>query len=395
LKIPICDLLDFLDPASSKPRQNAPKIDMHANLTMSQAMTGKLNSRLRSGVCSILLWFSLTIGAVHADCTERIADAKASAAQQLQSISAAADGIVGACVSSTGETACVNDNVRFPMQSVMKLLVAVAVLDRVDQGRLHLNDPISITRANLSVEVQPLAALLANRTRIELSVADLLERMITESDSAATDILIAQVGGPAGVQATLASKELGGLRIDRTERELQTQLVGLRWRDDLVDPAAYQRAVAAVPAERRREALQAARSDPRDTATPAGMARLLVRLSDGTLLLPQSSAYLLGIMERTRTFPDRLAAGAPVGWKVAHKTGTSRTFEGTTEVTNDVGYLIAPDGSRAVAVAFLTRSPAPAKDRATVLAAIGRAASQYHHERSEASSGDCTARRQP
>ena len=43
------------------------------------------------------------------------------------------DGRVGVCVQESATAACVNGTQRFPLQSVMKLLVGIATMDAVDR----------------------------------------------------------------------------------------------------------------------------------------------------------------------------------------------------------------------------------------------------------------------
>jgi beta-lactamase class A len=65
--------------------------------------------------------------------------------QRIKQISETARGRVGitATVLETGESVSLNGDRRFPMQSVYKLPIAIAVLDRVDRGKLKLN-PIHV-----------------------------------------------------------------------------------------------------------------------------------------------------------------------------------------------------------------------------------------------------------
>ncbi len=95
-------------------------------------------------------------------------------------------------------------------------------------------------------------------------------------------------------------------------------------------------------------------------------------LASGRLLSPASTDHLLNVMSQTVTFPDRLRAGAPAGWRVAHKTGTSQTWSGVTAATNDVGILTAPDGGIIAIAVFVADSAASSKERAAVIAAAAR-----------------------
>ena len=254
----------------------------------------------------------------------------------------------------------------------MKLLVALAVMDGVDRRGWRLDGEVLVRQQDLSLFVQPLAALVPEQG-YKTTLGDLVRRAIVDSDSAAADILIARLGGPPQVQAFLESSGISGVRLDRDERHLQTEILGLTWRPEYVDAAALDRAIAAVPTEDRAAAYRRYQADPRDTATPRGMAGLLQRLATGGLLSPASTRYVLHVMEQTVTFPDRLKAGVPRAWTLGHKTGTSSSWQGVTAATNDVGVLKAPDGGSVSVVVFIRDSSAPSASRAALIASIAAA----------------------
>ncbi|HEV2557699.1 MAG TPA: class A beta-lactamase [Microvirga sp.] len=298
---------------------------------------------------------------------------------RLERLAQAHPGRVGICAQAPGGApVCVNGEARFALQSVMKLVVGAAVMAAVDAGRLKLEDRITVQREDMSVFVQPIEKIVAKEGAFATTVGDLVRRAVAESDSAATDVLIARLGGPAAVQAWLAGKGLSGIRIDRDERHLQTEGVGLAWRAEYTDPARLDAAIKAVPKAERDAAFAASLKDERDTATPRGMTAFLAALAEGRLLSPASTGHFLAVMRGTVTFPDRLRAGAPDGWSVAHKTGTSRSWNGITAVTNDVGVLTAPDGGTVAVAAFVAESTAPAPERAAVIANAARAVAEAY-----------------
>jgi beta-lactamase class A len=198
----------------------------------------------------------------------------------------------------------------------------------------------------------------------------LVRRAIIDSDSAATDFLISRLGGPSAVQAVLNAKGISGIRVDRDERHLQTEIVGLTWRPEYVDAKTLDDAINAVPKGRRQEAYATYQVDSRDTATPQGMASFLLRLAKGDLLSKASTEYVLAAMRECKTFPDRLKAGVTGGWQIAHKTGTSGSWEGLTAATNDVGVLTAPDGSQVSIAVFVADSRSSSAERAAIFAKI-------------------------
>ncbi len=286
---------------------------------------------------------------------------------------AAHPGRVGICAQSGGgRPVCVNGDQRFSLQSVMKVVVGTAVMRAVDDGKMRLEDRVTLRREDLSVNIQPLADIVLRDGAFETTIDDLVRRAVVESDSAATDFLIARLGGVRAVQALLMEAGLVDIRIDRTERELQTEVTGLKWSPSFVDPGRLKAARASVSQERRAAAFQVYLKDPRDTATPLAMVTFLHKLAAGRLLSPASTRHFLAVMSQTITFPDRLRAGTPAGWTVGHKTGTSHTFNGVNGVTNDVGLLTAPDQGFVAIAAFVAESRSSAPERAAVIADAAR-----------------------
>lgn len=310
---------------------------------------------------------------------------------QLDRLARTIPGTLGACVGHGSAVSCVNGDRRFSMQSVMKLLVGAAVLDSVDRGERSLGDKHVIRREDLSLYVQPLAKLVGD-SGFETTLEDLIFRAVVDSDSAATDFLIARLGGPNAVQAFLVRKGVRGVRIDRDERHLQTEINGLSWQPDYVDTDVLERAEQAVSADRRDLAYRAYQLDIRDTATPRGMTEFLKTLAAGELLSRSSTALMLNVMKQTRTFPNRLRAGAPTGWTVAHKTGTSSSHAGVTAATNDVGILFAPDGGFTIAAAFVGNSSATADQRAAAIAGVSRVAVSSYSRSANVPATDRTQR---
>lgn len=283
------------------------------------------------------------------------------------------DGRTGVCIQDAAGASCLHADERFSLQSVMKLIVAVAAMDAVDRGSWRLDKPVLVRRQDLSLFVQPLAKLVTDQG-YRTTIGDLVRRAVVDSDSAAADILTARLGGPKAVQTCLDRLGAQGVRIDRDERHLQTEIAGLEWRAEFLDPKVLDLAIERVPKARRDRAHRAYQADVRDTATPRGMAALLARLAAGKLLSAQSSRHLLTVMQQTVTFPDRLKAGTAPGWTLGHKTGTGGTWNGMTTATNDVGVLGAPDGGTVAVAVFIADSRASSSDKAALMAKIAAAA---------------------
>jgi beta-lactamase class A len=296
----------------------------------------------------------------------------------FEKLAAAVPGRIGACARDAMEDACVNADQRSSMQSVVKLIVGLATMEEVDNGRWKLNDAVIVRKQDLSVGVQPIAKRITSPDGYRTTIADLVKRAIVDSDSAACDILIAKLGGPKIVQAFLDRHKIAGIRVDRDERHLQTDTMGLPWKPEYVDSDTLMLAVKAIPEAQRQAAFVAYQKDPRDTSSPRAMANLLQALADGKLLSAASTKHVLGVMEDTVTFPDRLKAGLREGWTLGHKTGTSGTRGGITVATNDVGVLTAPDGTRISIAVLISDSPAPSESRAKLMADLTRATIDHY-----------------
>jgi beta-lactamase class A len=140
----------------------------------------------------------------------------------------------------------------------------------------------------------------------------------------------------------------------------------LTWRPEYVDAKILSQAMDALPKDKRRQAYAQYQADPRDTATPLGMASFLSKLAGGDLLSKSSTQFVLKTMRECKTFPDRLKAGAAPGWQLAHKTGTSGSWEDLTAATNDVGILTAPDGWQVAVAVFVADSHRSSAKRAAI-----------------------------
>jgi beta-lactamase class A len=286
-------------------------------------------------------------------------------------------GRVGISIQDGSTVAAIKPQAIFPLQSVMKIVVAAAVLDKVDHGQLHLADKLIVRRSNLSVYVQPIAALVTVKG-YSTTLGDIIRRAIVDSDNAAADILFTKAGGARGIAKFLSSKGVGAVRVDRREREVQTEIVGLKWQTRYVDQKVFEHAIAGVPKAKRDAEWKQFLVDPRDTASPSGMRQFLQLLSDGKLVSKDSTKFLLDAMHATKVSSDRLAAGLAPGWSIAHKSGTSGTWNGVAGATNDVGILTAPDGTKICVVVFISASTAPEAKRAALIADVARAVVESH-----------------
>lgn len=259
---------------------------------------------------------------------------------RIQEISNAAQGKVGvaATVLETGETIALNGNQRFPMQSVYKFPIGMAVLAQVDQGKLQLEQRVRITPDSFISERQHSPIRDQYPQGVELTVAELLKYMVSESDGTACDVLLQLMGGAKTVMGRLQDLDVDGIVVLDTERELgQNNSVQYR-----------------------------------NWATPEATVELLKALHQGRGLSTSSRALLLQLMTETPTGPRRIKGRLPKGTVVAHKTGTSRTVDGVTAATNDVGLVTLSNGRQMAIAVFVSDAKADDATREDVIAQIAK-----------------------
>lgn len=337
---------------------------------------------------------ALAGGLVSADRAARLASAPLTAARleiqrelapaappalqaRLEDLVAAYGEEVGVAVTdvAAGWTAGVDADRPYPQQSVSKLWVAIAVMKAADEGRLDPYGWVTLTEADRSVFFQPVAYKIGS-AGYATPISDLLRRALVESDNAANDKLMRELGGPEGVAATLHGMGLTDVKVGAYERDLQALTAGLVWRAEYGIGWNFQAARAALPMATREAAMDAYLADPLDGTAPAAITAALGALSRGELLSEASTARLLGLMAQARTGPKRLKGGLPEGWAIAHKTGTGQDFRGASVGINDVGLLTAPDG-RVYAVAVMMRRTAkPVPERLAFMQSVTRAVTE-------------------
>jgi len=266
----------------------------------------------------------------------------------------------------------------FPQQSVSKLWVTLTVLDAVDQGRLTLDQRVRIGPEDLTLFYQPLAARVRGEGSVTMSVRELIETAITQSDNTANDSLLRTVGGPDAVRAFIAKKDLGAIRFGPGERLLQAGTAGLTWQQSYSVGRNFEAARGRLSAATRRAAMDNYLANPVDGASPAAIASALTRLARGTLLSPESTEYLQDVMSRTRSGPRRLKAGLPPGWKFMHKTGTGQNLGGMTAGYNDIGIATAPDGTRYAIVVMLGTTTSSIPARMALMQSVSSAVAEFH-----------------
>ncbi|HVW98473.1 MAG TPA: class A beta-lactamase, subclass A2 [Mucilaginibacter sp.] len=267
--------------------------------------------------------------------------------QQIESIVKPAKAIVGVSilVPETGDTLSVNGDARLVLHSVMKFPIALTVLHWVDSGAFKLDQTVHFKKRDMVKDTYSPLRDKFPKGDVDVSVADLLGYMVSQSDNIACDMLLKKLGGPETVQNYMLKLGIRGIAVRATEADMASS-----W------------------------ALQFT-----NWCKPVEMTVLLDRFYKGQILSKASTDFLYKLLTETTTGPKRLKTLLPSGTVVAHKTGTSPTnAEGVSPATNDVGIVTLPGGKHLIISVFVCNSKDDEATREGIIAKISKAAYDYY-----------------
>ncbi len=238
------------------------------------------------------------------------------------------------------DTLTVNGKEKFPMQSVFKFPVALAVLHKIDKGTFSLDERIHLNKSDLLPNTwSPLREKYPNGN-IDITLDELIATTVSLSDNNGCDILFRLLGGTKIVDDYIHSLGIQGMAIVATEKEMHTD-----WNIQY-----------------------------RNYSTPYAMAQLITKFYQDSMLSQKNRAYLWQVMVNTTTGMKRLKGKLPEGTIVAHKTGSSGENEkGIAAATNDVGIVILPNGIPVTIVVFVSDYNGKENVRDEVIADIAKA----------------------
>lgn len=254
-----------------------------------------------------------------------------------------AKGTVGVSIENieTGDTLSLNGEYHCPMQSVFKFPIAMDILNLVDSGKLSLEQKVHLNQLDFADTTtwSPIRDKYHGKDT-DVTLDELLQYVVTQSDNTACDKLLEIAGGVKRVEDYIHSTGVKGVAIAATEKQMHA--------DNTLQYKSW--------------------------CEPIEMTHLLKLLYEGKCLSKSSTAYLLTTLEKTATGTKRIKGLLPVGTVVAHKTGSSGTINGFTPATNDAGIITLPNGKHLIITVFVTDSKASDTTREAVIARIAKAA---------------------
>ncbi len=268
---------------------------------------------------------------------------------QLREIRDKVDGRMALYVENlaTGETVAIDADSSYETFSVIKVPIMATVLQRVKEGKLRLDERVSLRADQRRI---PSGVLYALDPGLEPTVRDLLTLMTIISDNVATDALTDLVGRDA-VTSFMASLGLPNTRIRFSD--LDWDRLWLSTLDPDYAAASGDKTVL-FPfdkhgSDKTSEAFRHVVEDTglffgRSTAREIG--RLFASMARGTLVSKQASDLMISILKRQQV-NDRFPRYLGDGVAIAHKTGDGQPW-----VANDAGIVWVKD-QPIVLVAFV------------------------------------------
>lgn len=245
------------------------------------------------------------------------------------------------------DTISLNGDKRFPMQSVFKFHIALAVLSEVDKGNLSLDQKILINKDDLLPDDFWSPLRDENPNGGVFTIARLIQYSVSHSDNTACDVLIGLIGTPKTVEEYFKKNNIRDIQITYNEKDMQ-----LKWENMF-----------------------------ENWTTPKAASETLKKFYENknNLLSKNSYDFFWKTNIETTTGKNRIKGQLPEGTVVAHKTGWSGTNKetGITAAVNNIGIVFLPNGKYFIISVFVTDSKEDFDTNEKIIADIAKAAYDY------------------
>jgi len=263
--------------------------------------------------------------------------------QKIEQIISTKKAVVGVSVADGNkkEILSIHGDRHFPLQSVFKFHIALAVLSQIDQGRFSLDQKIKIEKKDLLPDLySPIRDQYPHGATLKLS--EILEYTVSQSDNVGCDLLLRLIGGPQVVDAYFKKNNIKDISIKLTE-EVQQANWDLQFEN---------------------------------WTTPNAANEVLSQFYDNKkkLLSKKSYDFIWETMKATKTGAARLKGELPANSIIAHKTGTSGANKaGVAEAVNDIGVVFLPNGKHYFISVFVSKSTENSETNEKIIADISKA----------------------
>ncbi|MCG2612841.1 class A beta-lactamase [Terrimonas sp. NA20] len=297
----------------------------------------ELSTQSRSLINILLIISLMFCQSAHSQLTVKEMD---SLRANVSRIAGSINARVGVCITQPGSSDSAilyRGDERFPMLSVYKFPIAIAVLKEMDRGNLWMEKYAPYSRDSIFTREEEVYTE-ANFPGGKVTVGQLLTLMLVRGSNTACDQLLALLKGPANLQNYLRELNVVDMGINATEREVQTD--SLRRYDNWT--------------------------------TPVEMNRLLSIAFTESYLTTKNHDFLWDKMAETLTGADRIKGLLPRDIRVAHRTGTGFGSY------NDVGIIFLPNGKHLVISVFIAEAVDAPQRCSEAIARIAKLAWDYY-----------------
>lgn len=232
----------------------------------------------------------------------------------------------------------------YPMMSVCKFPLALAVLDYLHKNNLSLDTEIFIRESDLLPDTYSPLRDRHPQGNIKMSIRELLSYTVSLSDNNACDILFGYIGGTKVVDDYIKRLGISGMSVVATEAVMHES---------------FEKQYC-------------------NTATPSSAVLLLDKFLKEDLFRDEYGNYLRKIMIETSTGNDKIKAGLPERVVMGHKTGSSdRNVEGVKAGDNDLAFVQLPDGQCYCIAVFIRDSKEDDKTNVAIIASVSKVVYDY------------------
>ncbi len=247
------------------------------------------------------------------------------------------------------DTLLLHGNRQFPMQSVFKFHIALAVLSEIDKGKLSLDQKMEIGKDELLPGKDFWSPLRdENPNGGIFTIERLIQYSVSQSDNTACDILIQLIGTPKTVEEYIKKCGIDDIQITFNEEDMQA-----KWENMF-----------------------------QNWTTPKAASETLKLFYENksNLLSKSSYDFFWKTNRETTTGKNRIRGQLPEGTIVAHKTGWSGTNKetGITAAVNNIGIVFLPNGQYFIISVFVSESKENFDTNEKIIADIAKATYDFY-----------------
>jgi len=244
---------------------------------------------------------------------------------------------VGVAVLYKDDAFTANNDDQYPLMSVFKFHIALAVLKKMEKEGIPLTAVVTLGPSDKKYKSK----------KITLSYGDLINYMVSQSDNNACNWLINFVGGIQNVNDFIKNLGIDRIQLIETEKSMEQDI----------------------------------RKSYNNWSTPLSVTQLLRKVYTEKVLSDEHFAFLEKAMLASASGKDKFRAGLPKEVEVGHKTGMSyRTPEGIRMCDADVGVIYMPGGEKCYLAVLVKDSKETDAANAKIMADIAKKVYSHYTE---------------